>query len=104
MDKKTVGIIALSLLVGGGVAFMNGDVSANSVYEKVDNETIKVTQEVSVDLKIQELVKDQESLTNYKNQVSSSCTSEIGKVDAKLAEVSKLIAEAEKLGVTPQGD
>lgn len=94
--NKTIGIIAGAAIVAGtGFALISGDVSADSVYEKVDDNTIKVTTEVSTDIKVNQLLAQKQY---YEGRIAD-LNKAITENQTALDEVNKLLAEAEKLGI-----
>lgn len=93
MKQTIIGITMLGVgAVGGAVLSVD-----SATYEKVDNGTIKITQGVNVS--IQDLKNQLNGLQQRKNFNITNCQSIITKVDAEIADITKTISEASKLGV-----
>lgn len=101
MNKTTIigGSVGLVIvgLVGG--SFLTDSVVADSVYEKIDNSTLKVVESVESTLKIDDLKKDLALLQEQKERSENSCLNTANNINSEISKIESLINEAFKLGI-----
>lgn len=92
-------LIGIGGIVVGGLIMTSVSTTTADTFTKVDNDTLRVTKQVTQDVSIEDLKNKRNDLVDQIESLTSICESNVAGLNASLSEIDSLLNEAAKVGI-----